>query len=433
MLETLLSVAALSVFKFLGLPIPVAFIGAIMTIYFLADINMISIFTWGYFEMVEYPLIAVPLFIYVGKIVDGSGIARYIFNLLDQTLGGFKGIYGTITAFGCALVGAITGSGFTGIAATGPIVIPEMEKRGYPRGYATALATVSSVLGLLIPPSIIMIIYGWVTRTSILAVFAATAIPGLVLATWLSIINYFYATKIFNIKVPPKRRIKERKEQVIKSFLSSLPALSLPIIILGGIYGGIFTPNEAAAVAVVVGCFIGLVVYKKWNLRDFYNSTVRTTAEIGSIIIMLFFALILGQIYVQIRAPREFINFLMGITENKILLLLLINVILELIGMIVDDITGMVIAGPLLLPLAVGLGIHPVHFGAIMGVNLAMGGITPPYATILFLGMSVGKVKFMEMLGSTMVFFFVAYLPVLMLTTFWEPLSMWLPRLLDLV
>jgi len=417
----------------LSVPLPFCFGGALGFMVIFGGASMTSMMLWAFNQSISLVLLASPLFILAGLLISESGIAKHLLNFIDVFVGRIKGGIGVVAIVTSGIVGAISGSGFTGVASTGPILIPRMVEQGYPRGYATALVTVSSILGLLIPPSIIMIFYGWVTETSILAAFLATVGPGIVIIILFSIINMVWTRRLPNIKladVNPNRM--ERYKENSRKILFAIPGLMVPVIILGGIYGGVFTPTEAAAVAAVVAIPIGVWLYKDLNRKAILNVVTSAGVSIGSIMTMIIFTLMLSQTYVLLRVPQALIQILFGITSNRVVLLIIINIFLFLVGMIVNDVTGMILCAPLLLPLVTELGISPVQFAAIMGVNLAMGGVTPPYASILYLGMRIGKTEFHDILGPTMVFLLIGYVPVVFLTTFWTDLSMFLPRLLGL-
>ncbi len=417
----------------LSVPLPYCFGGALGFMVIFGGASMTSMMLWAFNQSISLVLLASPLFILAGLLISESGIAKHLLNFIDVFVGRIKGGIGVVAIITSGIVGAISGSGFTGVASTGPILIPRMVEQGYPRGYATALVTVSSILGLLIPPSIIMIFYGWVTETSILAAFLATVGPGIIIIILFSIINMVWTRRLPNIKlveVNPDRKVRYRENG--RKILWAIPGLMVPVIILGGIYGGVFTPTEAAAVAAVVAIPIGVWLYKDLDRKSILKVVTGAGVSIGSIMTMIIFTLMLSQTYVLLRVPQALIQILFGITSNRVVLLIIINIFLFLVGMIVNDVTGMILCAPLLLPLVTELGISPVQFAAIMGVNLAMGGVTPPYASILYLGMRIGKTEFHDILGPTMVFLLVGYVPVVFLTTFWTDLSMFLPRLLGL-
>lgn len=417
----------------MSIPLPYCFGGALMFMAVFADVSMKSMMLWGFNQAISPVLLASPLFILAGLIMAQSGIARHLLNFADLFVGRIKGGIGVVCVLTCGVIGAISGSGFTGVAATGPIMIPRMIEMGYSRGYATALVTVSSILGLLIPPSIIMILYGWVTETSILACFVSTVGPGLLIILSLSIINLIWAQRMPDLIIAPPIEWKEQKQRVIQRSFIAIPALMMPVVILGGIYGGVFTPTEAAAVSAILALPVGFWIYRELKYDNFRTVVHESTSATGAIMTMILFCLMLSQIYVLLQVPQAIIDIFFSFTQNKTLMLIIINLFLFLVGMIVNDATGMILCAPLLLPLVVRMGIDPIHFAAIMGVNLAMGGVTPPYASILYLGMRIGKCEFSEIIGPTMIFLIFGYIPVVFLTSFWPDLSLYLPRLLGLM
>ncbi len=425
----LLMVFLLILLLMLSVPLPYCFGGALMFMSLVGDVSVKSMFVWSFGQMTNTTLLASPLFILAGTIMGGSGIAKALLDFVDIFIARVRGGLGIVSVVTCAVIGAISGSGFTGVAATGPIMIPRMVEQGYPRGFATALVTVSSILGLLIPPSVIMVIYGWVTETSILACFLSTVGPGLLVTLLLSVINVVWARK-FDLVMEPEEVIVKKRQEIGVRFRNAFPAIVMPVIILGGIYGGVFTPTEAAAVAAVYSIPVGFFIYKGLKIGSFYSLVKESAAAVGSIMTMIVFCLMLSQTLVLLKVPQMLVDVLFGITTNKFYLLLLINIVLFITGMIVNDVTGMILLAPLLLPLVREIGISPVHFASIMGVNLAMGGVTPPYASILYLGMRIGKCEFSEIFSPTMVLLLLGYVPVVVLTTYWAPLSLYIPTLL---
>jgi tripartite ATP-independent transporter DctM subunit len=398
----------------------------------LGGASMKSMMLWGFNQTIGLVLLGSPLFILAGMLIGASGIAKYLLDFVDIFIGRIKGGIGAVAVLTCGIIGAISGSGFTGVAATGPILIPRMVEQGYPLGYATALVTVSSILGLLIPPSIVMIFYGWVTETSILAGFLSTVGPGICVIIAFCTINFIWVRK-FDLKLAAVLPKAEQRAKNIKASIWVIPALALPFIILGGIYGGVFTPTEAAAVGGVVAVPIGFWVYKELSGKKLITLGTEVGQSIGSIMTMIFFTLMLSQTYVLLQVPQALIDIVMGITKDPFWILIMVNLLLFVVGMIVNDITGMILCAPLLLPLMKAIGVDPIHFAAIMGVNLAMGGVTPPYASILYLGMRIGKCEFTQILGPTMIFLIFGYVPVVFLTTYWPNLCLWLPRMAGLV
>lgn len=424
----LLAIAALVVTLSFGVPLPWCFGAALMVMYYLGDVTMKGMVLWGFQQLGNPVLLAIPLFVLAGAVMSESGIAASLLRFVNAFVGHVRGGLGIVAAVSCAVIGAISGSGLTGISAIGPLLIPEMEKRGYPREYATALIANSSILGLLIPPSLSMILFGWVTETSILACFLATLGPGLLIMVNFSLVNLWMSRK-FNLVLDEKPALGDLAGEVARRGVHAFPAMLMPVIILGGIYGGIVTPTEAAALAVIYAVPVGFLVYKGLKLDNFLFAGKEAATAVGAIMLMILFSMIVGQMFVYEGVPQQLVQAIFGITENKILLLIMINVLLFLIGMVVNDTTAILLVAPLLMPLMQAMDVSPVQFAAIMGVNTAMGGVTPPYASILYLGARIGKVKVTKVIPPAMLLIATGYLPVVFLTSFWPDLSLYLPRL----
>ena len=413
----------------LGVPLPYCFGGGLMVMTLLGGATMKGTMLWGFTQMANPVLLAIPLFVLAGTVMSESGIAASLLKFVNTFVGRIRGGLGVVASVSCAIIGAISGSGLTGVAAIGPLLIPEMESRGYPRAYATALVANSSILGLLIPPSVTMIVYGWVTDTSILACFLATLGPGLLITFLFAVVN-LVMSRNFPLILEEPRSLSETLREGMRRTGHAVPALLMPVIILGGIYGGIMTPTEAAAVAVIYALPVGFLIYRGLSFRSLLIAGKDSATAVGSIMIMILFSLMLSQIYVMESVPQALVEMIFQITDDRILLLILVNVFLFLIGMVVNDITAIILTAPLLLPLMEAIGISPIQFAAIMGVNTAMGGVTPPYASILYMAARIGKVKFTEVIRPAMVLLIFGYLPVVFLTSFWSELSLYLPRLL---
>lgn len=428
----------------LGTPLPYAFGGAVIVMVIFGDVPIISIILWGFNQITASSLLAVPLFILFGAIVSKGGIADKLLKFADLFIGKIKGAIGTVVVLTSGFLGAISGSSFTGIAAVGQIMVPRMLQQGYSRGYSTSLVSVSSVLGALIPPSVMIIIYGWATGTTVTGSFLSTIGPGALLIVLFTIIHFVHTRRYFGVngegtykeyeEMPlnddPEQIEKMRKRDTkFRIFIAAVPSLLLPVVILGGIYGGIFTPTESAAVAIVLGFLIGIIFYRQLKLKDIMELFHESTSSIGSIMAMIFFSLLLAQTYVHLQIPQEIVDLFLGVTDSKFLILLIVTIFLIFVGMIVNDTTAIILTAPLLLPLVVSFGVDPIHFAAIMAITLAMGGITPPYASVLYFGMRVGDANFSEVVKPTMVFIIFGFVPVIILTVFFEPLAMAIPRL----
>mgnify|MGYP000265935160 CR=1 FL=1 len=387
-----------------------------------------SLFVWGYSQMISTSLMAVPMFIIAGNLIAESSIAEKLVDLARIFVGKVKGALGCICVVVCGIMGAISGSAFTGIAALGSIMIPELQKEGYSRGFATSLVTCSSILGTLIPPSIPIIVLGWTTGISILGCFMATVVPGILTIISFSVINVVYARRYAKIEntAAIEGQVANGKPKASRALLEAIPALLLPVIILGGIYGGFFTATEAAAVCSVLALLLGALVYRQLKVKNTVQMLKTTASSIGSIFMMIFFCLLLSQCMTQLKIPQMLVDIFLGFTDNKFVVLIMVNVFLLFVGMIVNDTTAIMLCAPLL----TAYNINPIHFGALMIVNLSCGCLTPPYASVLYFGMKVGNASFGEMMKNTLVFLLVGYVPVMLLTTYVESISMFLPRLL---
>ncbi|KJZ09990.1 MULTISPECIES: TRAP transporter large permease [unclassified Halomonas] len=424
----LLAFATLIVLLSLGVPLPYCFGAALMVMTVIGEATMRGLMVWGFSQLTNPVLLAIPLFVFAGTLMSVSGIASSLLKFVNVFVGRVRGGLGAVAAVSCAIIGAISGSGLTGIAAIGPLLIPEMERKGYPRAYSTALIANASILGLLIPPSVTMIVYGWVTDTSILASFLATLGPGLLIMLNFCLVN-MVMTRKFDLVLDEPLPMDKMMREAGRRTTHALPALLMPVIILGGIYGGIMTPTEAAAVAVIYAIPVGFLIYRGLTWQTFLASGKESATAVGAILIMILFSLMLSQIYVLEAIPQQLVDMIFAITDNKLILLILINLLLFFIGMIVNDITAIILTAPLLLPLMEALGVSPVQFAAIMGVNTAMGGVTPPYASILYLGARIGKVRFTQVIRPAMTLILFGYIPVVVLVSAWPDLSEYLPGL----
>jgi len=414
----------------LGVPAPFAFMAALVFLVYTYGFEVGAQLPTAFHKMKSLTLLAVPFFIMLGGFMSLGGISDRFVAIADAVVGRIKGGLGAVTIVACAMVGAIAGTCSAAVAAVGGIVVPQMEKQGYSRGYATGMLAVSSVLGQLIPPSVPMILYGFVTMTPITACFLAGVGPGILTIIIYCIVNYFMVRNNPNIKVLPPVPVKQQVRQLGNALYRGFFALLMPILLLGGIYGGIFTPTEAAAVALVYAIIIGLFVYRNLTVRDIGKVFVSQAVTTGVVVLMVIFVLVLSRVMTMQNIPQNLIAMISGVTDNYYLTLLLVNLFLILLGMIVDDFTGTLLAAPLLFPLMKHIGVHPVHFAAILGTNLGLGNVTPPTAPILYLSARIGNVSVDKMIKPALIFMVFGALPVVLITTYWPDLSLFLPRLI---
>ena len=301
------SLAVLMLLLSFGVPIVFCFSGALAFMSIVGGVTMKGMMMWGLQQILSPTLLCIPLFIYAGSLMSESGIAKYLLEFVDVFVGRIRGGLGFVATLTCAILGAISGSTFTGLAATGNMLIPEMVSRGYPRAFATALITCSSILGVLIPPSTPMIIFGWVTGTNVLACFLSTVGPGIVTIIIFCGIN-FVLSRRFDLKLMPQLSKTEKRRQIAVRGWKALPALIMPVLILGGIYSGAMTPTEAAAVAVIYALPVGFFVYRGLNLRNAFGCTKDSAVSVGSIMIMIFCSMMLSQTYVVLQIPQAIVS-----------------------------------------------------------------------------------------------------------------------------
>jgi C4-dicarboxylate transporter, DctM subunit len=425
----ILDALLLTVLLIIGVPVPFCFAAAVLLLMTFGDLGAATFLVGaGYAKISSLVIIAIPLYILAGGIMSQGGIAARLVDLADSLFGRMKGGLGIVVILATAVFGAISGMASSAVAAIGTIMIPRMEERGYDRGYATALVSASSVLALLIPPSASMILYGWVTGTSILACFLAPVVPGLLLCAFLGFWN-FIITRNMPIVAQQKTDAREFAREVARRTKRASLGLVMPVLILGFIYGGVTTPTEAAAVAVVYAVPVSVYLYKDIKWRDLGEVFWRAGQTTGVLLLLIFFAAMLGRVWTLENVPQQIMDGFLTISENPIVLLLLANLFLIIVGMFMEDVSGILLASPLLMPVMTRAGVDPVQFAAIVATNLGMGLITPPTAPILYFAALIGKVPLGRMLTPTLVFVFFAYLPVVLLTTFIPSLSIALPRL----
>ncbi len=304
-----------------------------------------------------------------------------------------------------------------------------LVKRGYPRGHVAALLGISSLLGILIPPSITMILFAVVTRQSVAACFAATIGPALLLIIGLISYNRFLVGRSFDEE--PVARLDEKPFS--KVFSAALPALSIPVIILGGIYGGIFTPTEAAGVAVVAAVIIGGVIYREFTFASLRKGTVRAAETTGSIILILLFSLMISRILSSEGIPQDLTVAVQAIANSPLIALVLVITVLIVAGALMDDISVTVVVAPLFLPLMVANDVQPVHFAAIVATSVVIGANSPPVAPILFMSCRVCAAPVHETVWPALKLIIFVAIPVMLLTALWPALSLTIPRLLGLL
>lgn len=411
-----------------GLPLPFAFATAFMWLTVGYGYTPDFMLAAGYGQLNSVVLLAIPLFILAGGIMEKGKIGGALIGFVQIFVGRFKSGLGTVAVITCAVFGAISGSAAATLSCIGSMMEPRMTEAGYPKGYSAALLAAACPLGLLIPPSSAQILYAWSSGQSVLACFLATVVPGIILAFMLCLVNYV-CTKKMPIKIAEKVSRQERLKKAGKDTVYAIPALLMPVIILGGIYSGIMTPTESAAISCLYAIPVAMFVYKGLTLKGLKETFVDTSCATGTVMVMFFMVMIFSKILVMENIPNQIADALLSVTDNKTIILLLINLFMIIIGMLMDDVSGILLCTPLLVPVAVSIGVHPIHFAAILGVNLGMGNVTPPTAPMLYMSGRVCKAKTDQMLKPILIFIIFAYIPVLLLTTYVPAISTTIPKM----
>lgn len=455
-----LSLTIVVVFTFLGIAsgVPIGYIFGIACIVFMlisGNFDSITRLVPDSFKMLQgFAFLALPLYIMVGSLMMATSLTTKLFDLLHAILGRARAAFGGALVSFVAIFGAITGSASATIGAIGPLVIPEGAKYGYHKEYTTGLVACSSLIAMLIPPSLSMIVFGVAGHLSIPLLFLATAIPGFLGAVFFIGLNFFFTMRggLTRAEQPPAISGKEkelttsRRGEIWSKGRAAWPSLILPVIILGGIYGGVFTPTEAAAVAVawimvyaVVSGTVSAIIQKSPSrfgagLSGVARGFIEAAKPIGAIGTICFFMFALSRAFIFAGVPAMVMRVFSAVIPNTIIFLVVVNILLILMGMIMDDMSCCILAGVILLPVALHFGVNPFHFGAIVGVNTGLGNLTPPVAPNLYLAAGIGNIPVKlfppnRYIKTVLYLLLLGQIPVLILTTYVRPISLFLPNL----
>ena len=421
-MTTLILFGSFALLLFLSVPIGISLgLSTLVTILYTGAIPIPFLMKELVTSVDSFPLMAVPFFILAGEIMGKGGISERLFNFANALVGNKTGGFAMATIVTCMFFAAISGSGPATVAAIGGIMIPAMVKQGYDKKFATATVAAAGSIGVIIPPSIPMVIYGVVGGASIGDMFIAGIIPGLLVGISLMVWAYVYSKKN-NYRGSDQ---KTTLANIWKTFWEAKWALVIPVIILGGIYGGIFTPTEAAVIAVVYGIIAGLFLYRELAMKDLPKLLADASLTTATVLIIVGSATAFGRLLTIEQIPTQVANFLLSISDSEIVIILLITVLLLLVGCFMDTLAAIIILTPILLPIAVNIGFDPIHFGIIMVVNLAIGFITPPLGVNLFVGSGISGLS-IEQLSKAIIPYFFAMVFSLLMITFIPELSLWL-------
>ncbi|MCI8342255.1 MAG: TRAP transporter large permease [Firmicutes bacterium] len=418
-----LLIILLLVLAIMGIPVCFALGIATLAALVIGDMPTVVLAQKTFTGMDSVALLAIPFFMLAGNLMSGS-VNKKLIAVSNAFLGWVQGSLAVVAVLASSIFAAISGSGVATVSAIGGILIPAMKKDGYPGGFAAAISSVASILGPIIPPSIFLIVYGNATETSIGELFMGAVLPGVGLAVVLMIYALIFARK-HKLPAQPKTPAKE----MVRVTLDSIWALFMPVLVLGGIFLGIFTATEAAAVTCAYVLFVGLVIYRDLRpntLIDMFSDAGVTTA---TILILVGFSKVSSWVIVSSDLPNAILSTFLSISESPVVILLLINILLLIVGMLMEANAAIVMLTPLLLPLIKTLGMSTVQFGVVMALNLCIGLVTPPVGTCILLGNTISG----EKLENTLV----AALPMIAISIIWllvvtyvPAFTTWLPSVL---
>ncbi|MFD1928052.1 TRAP transporter large permease [Sporosarcina siberiensis] len=396
----------------INVPIAVA-LGLSAAVVFFVDgqVSLIVLMQRMFNSVASFPLLAIPFFILAGKLMENGGISKRLIHLANVMFGRVNGGLAIVSIIACAFFAAISGSAAATTAAVGSLLIPAMVKKGYDKSFSTAVQAAGGTIGVMIPPSVPLVLYGVTAGVSISSLFIAGILPGLlvvgsllILVYAISLIKGYGGGEAFSFK------------DFLKALYDAILALLMPVIILGGIYGGFFTPTEAAVIAVMYGLIVGIFVYKEIKFTDLVE--IFSSSVVISAVIMFIIggASAFGYYLTRARIPKELTELMLGVTDNWIIALLIINALLLVVGVFLETSAAIIILTPILVPIVSALGIDLVHFGIIMIFNLAIGFITPPVGINLFVAANIAGTKFESLMKAIVPFLIIMILDIIIIS-----------------
>lgn len=406
----------------IGVPIAVAILTSALAGVFLLNgsLGFLNAALSVYDGATSFPLIAIPLFILAGALMNTGGISTRLIAFVSSIIGFVRGGLAMVNVGVSLFFAEISGSAVADVAATGSILIPAMKKKGYSPRFAAAITSSSASLAIIIPPSIPMILYGAMSDTSIVRLFVAGIVPGLLGAGGLMALSYYFAVKY---DLPREEGFSLCR--IWTTLKEASWALLLPVIILGGIFGGFVTATEGAALAVVTALFIGVFVYREINLSKLYHALVDGVNQTAVVMLLVASSAVLGLYLTETELPQKLANGIMTLTTNKLAVLMIINLFLLFVGMVLHGAAAIILTVPIFMPLIHQMGINPIHFGILLTLNIALGQQTPPVASVLVTACSIAKT---DVWGTTKTNlpFIAVLVSVLLLVTYVPAVPLWL-------
>jgi len=422
-----LFLGSFAAFLLVGVPIAIALgLASAAYLYFTGNLDLMLAFPQRMLSGIDqFVLLTIPLFLLAGNLMNFGGITERIVRFSRACVGHVRGGLSMVTVVSSMFFSGVSGAATAEASALGAVLIPAMAKEGYPRPYAAALVGVSSVIGPIIPPSIAMIIYGVLSGTSIAKLFLAGIVPGVLLGLGLMIYAWWVARRS-DLPVTPRFTMRERAGATVQA----TPALMLPVIILGGILSGIFTPTESAAVAVIYAFIVSGLFYRTLRWRELWRPLVDTALVTAGIMLIVAMASMVSFVFGFESIPARIAEAMLALTDNKAILLLLINALLLVLGLFLEPIAAMIMTLPVLIAIAKAIGVDLVHFGMIVVLNLVIGLATPPVGLCLFIVSAIGKVSFEKVSRAALPMLGICII-VLMLVTFIPELVLFIPSLFE--
>lgn len=428
-----LAIMLVAFVAFLCLRVPIAFVLGLVTVLTAVALDYRNVPLTVASDLANgidsFALLAIPFFILAGELMGSGGLARRLIDLATVMVGRLPGGLALVNTLTCMFFGAISGSAVAAVSSVGGTMIPEMNRKGYGRDFNIAVTATAATTGLLIPPSNVMIVYALVAgNVSVAALFLAGILPGVFIGLGLMVVAFFICKARGYGQVGRCAEV-EAPTPFWQALWGALPSLLLVIIVLGGILGGVFTATEASAIAVLWAFLLGVVFYREIRPGDLFEITLRAARTTAVVLFLVASSYAMSRLLTQEQVPQQVSIALLELSSNPLVILLIINLTLLAVGVFMDMTPAVLIFTPIFLPIAISLGIDPVHFGIIMIANLSIGLLTPPVGTCLFVGAGVGNSDIVKV-SKAMIPFYGVMVLALLIITFWAPLSMALPNLL---
>lgn len=415
--------ASFAVLMLMGAPITVALGAAAMAALYSLDQNLVTLVQIAFTSVNSYPLMALPVFVLAGALMEHAGLSRRLIAITESVVGPIPGGLAVSTALACVFFGAISGSGPATTAAVGMLMIPAMVRRGFSRGYAAAAAATAGGVGIVIPPSVPLVVYGVAGQQSITKLFLAGVLPGLLIVVGLAAAHLFLCRNM-----PASTDFLQPGQTFRKALREGLWSLMAPVVILGGIYGGLFTPTEAAAIAIAYTVFVGMAIHRELTLEGIARSLKTTSWMTGRVLIIMFTAYAFERLLVQYRIPDRIVESILGVTADVTVIWMFVIAILLFLGMFMETMAIILLATPVLLPIMTAFGVDPIHFGIILVCCCGVGFSTPPLGENIFIASGIAGTSLEDISLHALPFVCVT-VAVILLCVFVPDIVLFLPRL----